>query len=495
MDNLDIKIPGYIVHGEIGQGGMASVYLATQESLNRKVAIKVLHANANAAINERFVKEAHFIASLSNPHIITIYDIAALENGDNYIAMEFLNGGDLMENQHRFTDPAHALRLILQIAEGLAVVHEKGIIHRDVKPANILFRDNGDAVLTDFGIAKDLDNNSDLTVAGYSLGSPAYSSPEQAQGQPLDITTDIYGLGVVLIELLLGYNPFRGDSHTGTAINHIQQPVPAMPAGLEYLAPLLERMLAKQSASRFQSCHELVTAIKAITLDERKARAPSSNPVFQKLQELNQRMGRQRTRRLLPAAGLVTLLLVVFAMTSESELDREIRRLLTQADQKLAEGHYIRPERDNARFYYREVLLLDADNSRAQRGLESALEGVVEGYVQQGSEALEKGRLNRPKGNNATYFYREALALDSDNPKALAGLEQVASEFGYRARASLLEGDLKGADYNVKRGLRISRENDELLALRAEVDRRMPAAKKFIGGVFDSIRDKIEGRD
>ncbi|AOS95996.1 Serine/threonine-protein kinase StkP [Microbulbifer aggregans] len=493
MDHSKLRIPGYTIHGQIGHGGMASVYLATQESLNRKVAIKVLRKSSDESLNARFIKEAHFIASLANPHIITIHDISTLTSGDYYIAMELLDGGDLTNNLDRFQEPDAILRLIQQIAEGLAVVHDKGIIHRDVKPANILFRNDGAAVLTDFGIAKDVDNNSDLTQAGFSLGSPSYSSPEQAQGQPIDITTDIYSLGVILLELLLGYNPFKGDSHTSTAINHIQQPVPVLPAELNYLSALLDRMLAKQPGDRFQSCRELAEAIEPLLRPE--AKVPREKPLAPIATRLGTvQLAGKSYPLLLPAVAVIVAILLFSALTYESETDRQIRQLLEQAELSMDEGRYVFPEHDNARYYYRQVLLLDTDNSSATDGLETVTQKLIESYVTRGAEAMEEGRLNRPKGNNALHYYRKALALDGENPQALAGMEQLAAEFARRGRAGLLEGDLKRADYNVTRGLRISPEDEELLALRAQIDQKTPTTKKVLRNVLGKIRKTIDGR-
>ncbi|WP_237067640.1 serine/threonine-protein kinase [Microbulbifer guangxiensis] len=491
MDHSHLDIPGYTIHGQIGHGGMASVYLATQESLNRKVAIKVLRKSSDESLNARFIKEAHFIASLANPHIITIHDISTLASGDYYIAMELLDGGDLSHNLHRFQEPAAILRLIQQIAEGLAVVHDRGIIHRDVKPANILFRNDGTAVLTDFGIAKDVDNNSDLTQAGFSLGSPSYSSPEQAQGQPIDITTDIYSLGVILLELLLGYNPFKGDSHTSTAINHIQQPVPVLPAELQYLSALLGRMLAKQPCERFQSCRQLASAIEPLLQPE--AKAGCEKPVAPIAAPLGTiRLATRAYPRLLPAIAVIAGLLILSALTYESETDRQIRQLLEQAELSMDEGRYVFPERDNARYYYRQVLLLDTDNNSANEGLVEVTQKLIEGYVTRGAVAMEEGRLNRPRGDNALHYYRKALALDSESPQALAGMEQLAAEFARRGRANLLEGDLKRADYNVTRGLRINSEDAELLTLRTEIDQKMPTTKKVLRNVLGKIRKTID---
>lgn len=485
MTQSNLQIPGYLVHGPIGQGGMASVYLATQESLNRKVAIKVLRNGNDTQFNERFINEAHFIASLNTPHIITIHDISTLPNGDYYIAMEFLDGGDLSENREQFSEPNAILRLVRQIAQGLAVVHAKGIIHRDVKPANILMRKDGTAVLTDFGIAKDVDNDSDLTMAGHSLGSPSYSSPEQAQGQTLDITTDIYGLGVILLELLLGYNPFKGDTHTSTAINHIQRAVPALPAKFAYLKPLLDRMLAKRPQDRFQSCEALVEAIDPLLDSDATATrpAPARPP----------RLPAKMPRMLVPMLGVAAAIAAIFALTYESEAEREINRLLQQAELGLEEGRLVAPEQDNARYYYRQILLLEQDNSEAHEGLERVTEMQVQDYVARGADALERGELTRPRDNNALHYYRAALALRENNPQAMAGIDQLATEYARRARTHLLEGDLDRAHRDTNTGLDIQPDNAELLALRTEIDAKMPAAKKLIRDVFGKIRETMNG--
>ena len=144
-----LEIPGYQVHGRLGKGGMAEVYLATQQSLHRKVAIKVLLSSDDQAYSQRFIKEGHIVASLHHPSIITIYDIDQLADGRHYLAMEFVAGGDLAQHKGEVFEVQHALRIVRQVASGLAVVHDKGLVHRDIKPANILFRDDGTAVITD----------------------------------------------------------------------------------------------------------------------------------------------------------------------------------------------------------------------------------------------------------------------------------------------------------------------------------------------------------
>ena len=197
-----LVIPGYQVRGHLGKGGMAEVYLATQESLHRKVAIKVLLSTDDQAFSQRFIKEGHIVASLHHPSIITIYDINQLADGRHYLTMEFVAGGDLAQHKGEVFELARALRIVRQVASGLAVVHDQGLVHRDIKPANILFRTDGTAVITDFGVAKEVELDTDLTQFGIAVGSPSYSSPEQAQCQALDARSDIYSFVLILLDMI-----------------------------------------------------------------------------------------------------------------------------------------------------------------------------------------------------------------------------------------------------------------------------------------------------
>ncbi|SEA11836.1 serine/threonine-protein kinase [Microbulbifer marinus] len=468
MNSFDIRIPGYTIHSAVGHGGMASVYLATQDSLNRKVAIKVLRNSSEAGIGERFINEARYIAGLNSPHVITIYDISQLESGDYYIAMEFVGGGDVTENLARLSTPRDILAMIRQVALALAVVHDNGIIHRDVKPTNILFRKDGTAVLTDFGIAKDVDSDSDLTQAGFSLGSPAYSSPEQAQCLPIDVTTDIYSLGVVLLELLVGQNPFKGDSHTSTAVNHIQQPVPALPAEFTYLAPLINRMLAKLPGERYQSCREMIADIEKILEmdDERGGELSSPRP------SALSRLPGWIKGGLATLATSAALLAVYFGIFYQSETEREIERLLGQADLRMQAGHYLAPAGDNARDFYRQVLALDSTNLNAALGVKTAEQRQLDAYLTQGAQALQRGRLQRPEGENALHYFRQALQIDAANARAHAGIAQVIDEYIRLARAEIIDSDYRGAHYYVDSGLSIAPQNEVLLSLSTELKQK-----------------------
>ena len=192
-----MEIPGYQIHREIGRGGMATAYLAIQESLEREVVLKVLNITAhNHSENliERFLAEGRIIATLNHPNIITIFDIGIADDS-LYLSMEYVDGGDMKSRMESPLEPIEALNFLYKIGSGLDAAHCHGIIHRDVKPANILFRVDETLLLTDFGIAKQVGLDSDLTATGMFIGSPNYVSPEQAGGSEIDGRTDIYSMG------------------------------------------------------------------------------------------------------------------------------------------------------------------------------------------------------------------------------------------------------------------------------------------------------------
>ncbi len=259
---MNILIPGYDIEGEIGEGAMASVYLATQRSLERKVALKVMAAAlaADPSFCERFLREGKTLARLSHPHTVTIHDIGNV--GElYYMAMEYLPNGTLKERIAAGLTPEQGITLIRQIASALGYAHEQGLVHRDVKPANILFRADGTAVLSDFGIAKSLDDRTQFTQAGFAVGTPSYMSPEQARGQEIDGRADLYALGVVLYEILVGKLPYNGTDALSTALAHLTEPLPELPVHHGRYQEVLRKLLAKDPAERFPDAAALLLAL------------------------------------------------------------------------------------------------------------------------------------------------------------------------------------------------------------------------------------------
>ena len=260
-----IDIPGYRILRQLGRGGMATVYLAVQESVQREVALKVMSSAllADADFSERFLREARIAARLVHRHVVGIHDVA--RSGEyNYIAMEYLGGGPVLAHDGSPHSLAFALRVTREIALALHYAHAKGFVHRDVKPDNILLREDGSSALTDFGIARAADSATRMTRTGAVIGTPHYMSPEQARGKTIDGRADLYSLGVVLHELLLGQVPYRADDSLAVGIMHITEPVPVLPERFAVLQPLLSRMLAKKPDDRFQNGAQLAEAIERL---------------------------------------------------------------------------------------------------------------------------------------------------------------------------------------------------------------------------------------
>ncbi|MDX6474245.1 MAG: eukaryotic-like serine/threonine-protein kinase [Gaiellaceae bacterium] len=258
----------------IGQGGMGEIFRATDTSLGRAVAVKVLAKRyaLDEAVRERFTREALAAARLSgNPNIVTIFDVGE-HGGRPFIVMEYLAGGSLEERLRAdgAEPPALALAWLEQAASALDAAHREGVVHRDVKPANLLLDRGGTVHVADFGIASAAGLGS-LTQTGTVLGTASYLSPEQAKGERTTPASDRYSLGVVAFELLTGRRPFEGDSVAAEAAQHVTAEIPSVcdvnPETPCELDPVFERALAKDPADRFGSCAEFVAALRHALAD------------------------------------------------------------------------------------------------------------------------------------------------------------------------------------------------------------------------------------
>jgi len=242
----------------LGQGGMADVYEAMQENLDRKVAIKVITPELfrDASFSARFVKEAQTAAKLSHPNVLHIYELGATTNS-HYIVMERLQESLKERLKQGALTPDVAVRIMLQMGQALDYAHQKGFVHRDIKPDNILFREDGTPILTDFGIVKALDSTTKLTRTGMWVGTPHYMSPEQIRGADIDGRADFYSLGIVFYEMLIGNVPYEATDPIAVCMMHIYEPIPVLPASLSCYQPLLEGLLAKDPERRVGSGSEL----------------------------------------------------------------------------------------------------------------------------------------------------------------------------------------------------------------------------------------------
>jgi serine/threonine-protein kinase len=255
-----------VIRSVLGQGGMACVYRGYQMNLDRDVAIKVLPAQyaADKDFVERFKSEARAMARLSHPNIVTVHD-AGQERGRLYIVMAYIPNGTLKDRMGKPLDPRDVARCVKEVASALAYAHERGIVHRDVKPANVLIDADGRAILSDFGIAKVLASSSGLTRHGAGVGTPEYMSPEQCRGDYVDTRADIYALGVLIYEMLTGHTPFEADNYTALAHAHIYEPVPPPSRLNPRISPAVQavilKALAKAPSDRFQTATDLALAL------------------------------------------------------------------------------------------------------------------------------------------------------------------------------------------------------------------------------------------
>ena len=265
-----ITIPGYSVSGEIGRGGMAVVHRARQVLLDREVALKVLNPQLaqDPVYAQRFLQEARMLASLGHPHIVPVYDVGVTPEGLHYFSMQLFTGGDFADRMKSGIDEVELVRVLLAVSNALGFAHARGYVHRDVTPCNILFDDRNRPVLTDFGIARALAATSRITASGLSVGTSHYMSPEQARGQEVDRRSDIYSLGVLLYEALVGKPPFEGDDGFAVAYAHVHEPVPRLPEGLERWQPLIDRAMAKDPDQRFADTAAFVDGLRATAPNE-----------------------------------------------------------------------------------------------------------------------------------------------------------------------------------------------------------------------------------
>jgi serine/threonine-protein kinase PpkA len=448
-----IEIPGYHIRSQLGRGGMATVYLATQESVQRDVALKVMSPTllADPDFGERFLREARIAAKLHHRNVVGVHDVGRV--GDyHYIAMEYLGGGTVLSDDGKARPVTFALRVVREIATALNYAHAKGFVHRDVKPDNILLREDGTAALTDFGIAR-ANDSTHMTRTGTVIGTPHYMSPEQARGRPIDGRADLYSLGIVLYELVLGRVPFHADDSLAVGIMHITQPVPILPESFEPLQPLLDRLLAKQPDDRFQNGEAVADAIEQIEIRVARGELPglaSSDEAY---------------RREILGADTPTRMMAPAATPPPSNAQQRYRAepSLGRMDEVAASAPRRRMQRASARsarsastpgrsrrWLVAVLILLVIGGAFAAWRYQDRLRALLpktelNDLVARGQKALADGKLVGTQGDSARELFQAARALDADNDQVRAGLNKVGQRLIEHARVAMTRNDFTTA--------------------------------------------------
>lgn len=496
--SLQIKVPGYRIERILGKGGMATVYLATQMSLGRPVALKVLHDPETPQFFERFFNEGRYIARLNHSNLIAIFDIGQ-GDGFYYIAMEYLPGGDLKSRIMQGLKPAQALKILSRLASCLAYVHGEGVIHRDIKPSNILFRNDGTPVLTDFGIAKLIQTDNDLTVTGTVMGSPHYLSPELAQGiRRVDGRSDLYSLGIILYEMLTGRKPYTADSFAATLLAHIQNPVPKLPEQFAELQPLLDKLLAKKPEDRFQNGVELLMNLQTLRSQLKAGRKHTAAPA-----EAPPAAPRRRWHWLAygGAAGLILLAGLGLGLGQRSvEQPTEPAEPVVEAPAPPMEPVAVVAPASESMTAPEPAEAPDGEMAQEPPPLvtETApaepepapVDPEISKLLEKAGQRLATDRLSYPKGDSARFYYNAVLKKEPGNRDARRGLVKIADRYAELAQAKLDRGRTLAARRHISQGLSVQPRHERLIRMLNQLNR--PVSNRAGDSVFDRLTPQNE---
>ncbi len=451
VPKLKFNIPGYTITDVIGEGGMAVVYLAEQESLKRKVAIKLLRTlvTEDRDLADRFVDEAKTIARLDHPNIISIIEAKQLNSGLAFFSMPYLDRGDLSD--YTFSDDAELVNIMVQICQGLSCAHTHGVIHRDLKPENILFDQFDKIKIADFGIALST-SKSRRTKEHSIIGTTHYMSPEQAQSQPVDGRSDIYSLGAILYQILTGKPVFPNKDDLAVILSHISEPVPRLPREVKHWQAIVDKCLAKSPRDRYQNCQELETALRALPVRKR-----SSKPAPKRTNK-NQAAKRQITARRkavqntspkwiksLPYVGFIAILGAGFIAISNYKPDGVVSDPATDTPPSMTQPLDIPPPlftaEDNELDNMPEVNPQPPPTEDIGFSEADALSLILEG-----NDLLRRMRLTRPPGDNAAQKYMTVLSHFPNNTQARLGMQEIGERY-----FSLMEESLAAKDFDSAR--------------------------------------------
>lgn len=455
-------IAGYTLHRVIGQGGMSIVYLAEQNSLGRKVALKVMLADALAdeVSRVRFENEARTIARLEHPNIVGIHDVGRSADGLPYYSMSWLSHGHLA--QRKLVGEQQQVAAILRALLGaLDYAHVRGVVHRDVKAENVLFDDVDRPMLADFGIAQQRGSNPRLTSERVAVGSTAYMAPEQARGKDVDRRADLYSMGVLAWEMLTGHLPYSAGDALSMAVKHAQEPIPRLPPSLKHWQPLIDRSMAKKPEDRYASANDMLAALDAIEQRAGKAFGTVEVPRGYTYVPETPEPG-ERSKRTLVLAGGVLALVIAGAYFGWSRWHDGTASSTPETGVAAAESDPVQATAGSA------------TPGSAASALDASPGQGIGAYLANADQQLREGQLLAPANANAWDSLEAAWKINPTNPIVQHLTAQMFDALAEGALHAVQDGDTAAArnyfEHAQSLDTRRGGTGEAMSALRAKLD-------------------------
>ena len=457
---FDTGIPGYLILKKIAKGGMARVFLAIQEAVGRTIALKILPKKLckDTSLTKLFLQEAN-CGVLNHPNIITIYDAGETET-HLYIAMEYLHGGDLKDKIKNGLSQTEIISIITKISEALAYAHSKGFVHRDIKPGNIIFNEEDQPILADFGIARAVSFSEQTVIDGMVMGTPHYTSPEQVSSDKVDHRTDLYSLGVVYYEMLMGKKPFVAETPFALIYKHLEEAPPELDSKFKEHQPIIHKLMAKKTKDRYASAFDLIEDLAKLTRAKKEQAAIRS----------------ERMRTYKSGVVLLTLVLAFSVIVSDklsAYTERQINQIKVFADKTaLITKSFItdlEEQRKIASIQEREIRKL-----REQ----IKTNNIAAVHLNMAASYMEKNQYITPKDISALAEYKKVLEFDPENIQARAGISVITDHFYQLAKNEVTKRAYFDALDNVDSGLIASPNDDRLIHMRYSIINRMDLSNK-----------------
>jgi serine/threonine-protein kinase PpkA len=494
--------PGYKIIKKMGQGGMAAVYLAIQESFGRHVALKIMsdQLGQDPVWAKRFIYEAQTVAQLSHPNIVPVFDVGTF-NGRFYISMELLKGGNLDDKIAKGITIPEIVKVIVGVAAGLDFAGEKGFVHRDIKPDNVMFREDGSPVILDFGIVKQKGGSGadKMTQTGTIVGTTAYMSPEQAMGKELDEGSDIYSLGIMFYELLAGRVPFHGDSAVAVLMKHVNEAPPPLPEFVSVFQPIIDRALAKKRDDRYPRARAMIEHIQEL--------APEIQQLMARQQEAFTQAGSNDATNVQSALGATKAMTRVSGKTTikgtaaqKQAAETELTDVLSSAKATISnfsEEARFRKARNTRRAIiaaavvvvlalsyvaYQQLYVVPHASEQAAKQRQ---EKIAE-LLSLAEDSMDKLVITDTKAADALITqYREVLVLDTENAEAHTAMNKLGEQYIELANQELTANNITQAETYRDYVEQLAPKNPQLAGLREALkNARASSTQQALEGEF-----------